>query len=207
LAGPGIADPEPASEPGWLGRVYTYDANHPHAVAQIALNDESQSVVGQYAYDDNGNMTCRVENGDTFIQTYNADREAPPRGNRLSAVSLVDGMCDVHGNTLQHWEFTYDGDGSRVQQVYDDGTSTLTTAYFMGGLYEVTDGAVRKYYSIAGQRVAMQDGDGLKYLLTDHLGSILVIVDGSGITGALSVCLKAKDSKPMLQPQCAPPVV
>jgi hypothetical protein len=79
----------------------------------------------------------------------------------------------------------------------------------MGGAYEVTleTSTVRKYYSIAGQRVAMQDGDGLKYLWTDHLGSISAIVDGSGIPGALSVCLKAKDSKPMLQPKCAPPVV
>ncbi len=53
----------------------------------------------------------------------------------------------------------------------------------------------------------MNDGDGLKYLLTDHLGSISANVDGSGIPGALSVCLKANDSKSMLQPQCAPLVV
>jgi hypothetical protein len=55
LAEPGITDPEPAAEPGWLGRVYTYDPNHPHAVVQIALNDQSQTEVGQYIYDDNGN--------------------------------------------------------------------------------------------------------------------------------------------------------
>jgi len=96
------------------------------------------------------------------------------------------------------------------------GGSTLTTSYYiplrgtLGGTYEVTTetGAVRKYYSIAGQRVVKNaGGDGLKLILTDHLGSISAIVDGSGIPGALSVCLKAKDSKTMLKPQCVPPVV
>ncbi len=90
------------------------------------------------------------------------------------------GTCGDPGTVSDQWDFVYDGDGSRVQQVYDDGTSTLTTAYFMGGLYEVTDGAVRKYYSIAGQRVAMNDGDGLKYLLTDHLGSVVAVLSESG---------------------------
>jgi RHS repeat-associated protein len=52
----------------------------------------------------------------------------------------------------------------------------------MGGAYEVTveTSAVRKYYSIAGQRVAMNDGDGLKYLLTDHLGSVVAVLSESG---------------------------
>ena len=64
-------------------------------------------------------------------------------------------------------------------------TLTSTKAYFMGGLYEVThiDGAtdsVRKYYSFAGQTVAMDDGTGLQYLLTDHLGSVVAVTDANG---------------------------
>ena len=50
----------------------------------------------------------------------------------------------------------------------------------MGGAYEVTDGAVKKYYSLAGMTVAMNDGSGLKYLLTDHLGSVVAVADASG---------------------------
>ena len=52
----------------------------------------------------------------------------------------------------------------------------------MGGAYKVTleTSAVRKYYSIAGQRVAMNDGDGLKYLLTDHLGSVAAVLSEAG---------------------------
>jgi RHS repeat-associated protein len=60
------------------------------------------------------------------------------------------------------------------------GTPDSTTAYYMGGAYEVKDSAVKKYYSIAGQTIAMNDGGGLKYLLTDHLGSSSAVVNQNG---------------------------
>jgi RHS repeat-associated protein len=50
----------------------------------------------------------------------------------------------------------------------------------MGGAYEVTGSTIRKYYSFAGMMVAMRDSAGLKFLLTDHLGSIVAITDVSG---------------------------
>jgi RHS repeat-associated protein len=50
----------------------------------------------------------------------------------------------------------------------------------MGGQYEVKDGAVKKYYSIAGMMVATQDASGLQYLLTDHLGSVVAVTNASG---------------------------
>jgi uncharacterized membrane-anchored protein YitT (DUF2179 family) len=50
----------------------------------------------------------------------------------------------------------------------------------MGGAYEVTGSTIRKYYSFAGMMVAMRDADGIKYLLTDHLGSMVAITDASG---------------------------
>ena len=57
-----------------------------------------------------------------------------------------------------------DGDGQRVKQVYTGGGSTLTTYYYiplrgtMGSVYEVQSSTVKKYYNIAGQTVAMDDG-------------------------------------------------
>ncbi len=42
------------------------------------------------------------------------------------------------------------------------------------------DGAATKYYAIAGMTVAMKDAGGVKYLLTDHLGSVDAITDASG---------------------------
>jgi RHS repeat-associated protein len=56
----------------------------------------------------------------------------------------------------------------------------VTPCYFMVGLYEVTGTAVRKYYAIAGQSIAMDDGEGLKYFLTDQLSSFAAVTDDSG---------------------------
>jgi len=50
----------------------------------------------------------------------------------------------------------------------------------LGGAYEVTGTNIKKYYSIAGMTVAMKDGSGLQYLLTDHLGSVVAVTDASG---------------------------
>jgi len=51
----------------------------------------------------------------------------------------------------------------------------------MGGGYEVKDGAVKKYYSIAGMMVAVKDSTGaVQYLLTDHLGSTVAVTNASG---------------------------
>jgi len=50
-----------------------------------------------------------------------------------------------------------------------NGTPDSTTSYYMGGQYELKDGAAKKYYSIAGMMVAVKDSTGaIQYLLTDH---------------------------------------
>jgi hypothetical protein len=37
-----------------------------------------------------------------------------------------------------------------------------------------------KYYSIAGQTVVMRDAECLKYFLTDHLGSVVTVLNATG---------------------------
>ena len=44
----------------------------------------------------------------------------------------------------------------------------------------MTDGAVTKYYSIAGMTVAMYSDNSMKYLLTDQLGSVVAVTNASG---------------------------
>jgi YD repeat-containing protein len=116
-----------------------------------------------FGYDNIGNMTSRVEGGTSYTQTFNAEV-------RLASVA-------VYGST---WTFTYDGDGNCIKQANPDGTTTL---YLGGGAYEgYIDGqtsTVTKYYAIAGQRV-MRDSSGLHYLLSDHLGSFVAILDDNG---------------------------
>jgi len=120
-------------------------------------------------------MTCRVEGGVTYTHTYNAE-------NRASSIAKRSGDCAT-GTILESWSFAYDGDGTRVTTAHFTGTSGTpdsTTSYFMGGQYEVKDSAVKKYYSIAGMMVAMNDGSGLQYILTDHLGSTVAVTNASG---------------------------
>jgi RHS repeat-associated protein len=63
------------------------------------------------------------------------------------------------------------------------------TFYFAGGAYEVsgtvsgstfTETKHMLYFSIAGQVIASDDGSGLQYFLTDHLGSMVAVLSSSG---------------------------
>jgi RHS repeat-associated protein len=99
--------------------------------------------------------------GVTWTLTYNAE-------NRLHTMANADVSIVA--------TFIYDADGNKVAQI----NNGVPTYYFMGGSYEVTGEAVRKYYALAGGMVAMRDADGLKYLLTDHLGSVVAVTDEDG---------------------------
>ena len=101
-----------------------------------------------YSYDGNGNMTAR--GGDGFTYDYE---------NRLT-------NANVGGVTTQ---YAYNGDGARVKKVVGS-----TATYYVGNWYEVTNGAVTKYYYFGAQRVAMRNANGVTYLHGDHLGSTSV---------------------------------
>jgi YD repeat-containing protein len=169
---PPISAQEP--QPTWITHEYDYDENHPHAVAEVVRN---QGELGQYTdtftYDANGNMTCRIEDGQTWRQTYNAQ-------NRLAKIELMAGDCAT-GTPGDTWNFYYDGNGNRVRQVNPDSTVTL---FLGGGIYTVEDAsgtpAVNKYYALAGQKVAMYADSATSFLITDHLGSVVAVTDASG---------------------------
>jgi RHS repeat-associated protein len=171
-------DLNPPAQSGWQTRDYTYDIHHPHAASALT---ENAVPVANYTYDANGNMTCRTEEGVTYLQEYNVE-------NRISGIiKLASGDCAAPGNYAFKWDFGYDGDGVRVFTIttpYDEMGMPLTpewTAYFFGGAYETrSDGTAIKYYSFAGQTIAMDDGTGLQYFLTDHLGSVVATIDSTG---------------------------
>ena len=168
---------------GWYPNDYTYSTSIPHAVTSVTIN-QNQSTVNSYQYDANGNMTCRKELGITYLQTYNTE-------NRISSIAkLASGDCAAPGNYATKWDFTYDGDGTRTATLitpYDANGQPQTaslTEYFFGGALETSNGSVKKYYSFAGQTIAMKDNGVLQYFLTDHLGSIVAVYNTS--TGTLT---------------------
>ena len=106
-------------------------------------------------------MTGRTVGGVTWTLTYNAE-------NRLHT------MANADVSTVA--TFIYDADGNKVAQI----NNGVPTYYFMGGSYEVTGESIKKYYALGGGMVAMRDASGLKYLLTDHLGSVVAVTNESG---------------------------
>ncbi len=140
------------------------DPEHAHAIAEV----QRPGGTDTYIYDASGSQTQRTEGGVTYNQTVDG------------AGQLITVQNTTSGET---WAFTYDGDGERIRQVNPDGTTTL---FLAGGLYEVTlDAAgqqtgVKRYYVIGGQTIALRDGSGMFCLLTDHLGSVVAVLDASG---------------------------
>jgi hypothetical protein len=114
---PGVPDIAVINQAGWMEKEYTYSSTIPHAVVAVSSSPSgtSQLSASSYEYDENGNMTCRVEDGVTYLQVYNAE-------NRISSITrLAGGDCTTPGLYDLTWDFVYDGDGVR--------TVTATTAY------------------------------------------------------------------------------
>jgi YD repeat-containing protein len=121
----------------------TYDdGNHPHGAT--GYNGWT------YDYDPNGNMTSRINGGQTYNLGYNAENQ----------------MTSVSGAATA--SFLYDGDGRQVKAT----VGGVTTVY-LGGYYEWSSAGNTKYYFAAGQRVGMRRAgyaadNGLFWLFTDH---------------------------------------
>ncbi len=134
---------------------YTYDLNHPHAVATAGGNS--------YAYDANGNMLSGA--GRTLSWTS---------FNKPLGVSTVQGYTG----------YTYDANHNRLIK-----TTPNSTTVYIGKLFEqVTMGVVSKdvNYVYAGSTLvaSIEDVAGIvseKYMHADHLGSINVITDSTGV--------------------------
>jgi YD repeat-containing protein len=140
-------------------QTFSYDALDRLESATVTGGPEPYDEIYTYGYDANGNMTSRVIGGQTWNLSYDAE-------NRLVSASGPNGFSA---------SFLYDGDGQRVRSTIGGVTTT-----FVGNHYEVTGGAVTKYYYANGQRIAMRTGSTLYYLLSDHLGSTSITTSSTG---------------------------
>ncbi len=139
---------------------YTYPASGQGSVRPHAVSSTSNG--GSFSYDNNGNMTSRrlQTGGTTYSQQWDYE-------NRLKQVTYS-------GHTTT---FTYDGNGALVKKV----VGGVTTVY-VGQHYEknLSSAQVTKYYYFNGRRLALRQAGVVYYLLTDHLGSTALTVDGNG---------------------------
>jgi RHS repeat-associated protein len=81
-------------------------------------------------------------------------------------------------------DFTYGPDGERWISVLHQGNTLQRTVYYMGDYEEIVEGGtIRRFYYLDGNVLyKKQTGcpDSVFYLFTDHLGSIVSIVDRNG---------------------------
>jgi RHS repeat-associated protein len=163
---------------------YSYMPAQPHAVTSVGGDI--------YTYDDNGNMTDRVEGDTTYIQTFDVQ-------NRLVQVWRDDSPVNTY--------FSYDSGESRTSASTLTHNESRTITYYPFPNYEeefvqewsesrgegvsgewITLATIqRSTYAIAGQTIAIEvSGDpepgnnGVFYVYTDHLGSISVLSDLEG---------------------------
>ncbi|MEE1930432.1 RHS repeat-associated core domain-containing protein, partial [Streptomyces sp. TRM 70351] len=147
-------------------RTYTYgegDAG-PHAVTKVVQDGPTADEQFTYAYDASGNTTRRVIGGDTQTLEWNAE-------GKLTRSTEADG---------DEATYVYDAGGDRVLR--RDATST--TVYLPGMELRLADGSTEaeatRYYSFAGQTVAVRTDDGtLSYLASDHQGTAQLAVDAA----------------------------
>lgn len=89
------------------------------------------------------------------------------------------------GILTSKWDFAYDGDGVHTSQPftpYDENglpQTPVVTRYYFDGALETSGSSIKKYYSFAGQTIAMKYSSGFKYFLSDHLGSVSLVLDAN----------------------------
>src|SRR5579863_8427088 len=128
-----------------------------------------------------GTLTCSGSNPTGASMTY--DNEG-----RMSSWTAPSG-------TTASDAYLYDPSGNRVLQRTSSttgGTTTVTDTITFDNYTEtsiIVGGATTtaKFYSIAGQRVAMKMSGTLSYLLTDSLGSTAVAVNANGSIAAVQL--------------------
>lgn len=155
----------------------------PHAVSGIT-GTVNGIVSPQYHYDADGNLDC------TYTGSYPTDcaGSGAVRKVRYTAFNMVDSI--TQGNTSI--AFAYDGNGSRVRQSVTVGATTTVTTYLndavSGAMSEkvVTNDSSATWhdYMVVDGRIVAEKLSGatsaLRYFVTDHLGSVAVVMNESG---------------------------
>lgn len=147
---------------GDVKATYSYPAAggaRPHAVTKVTETGTEGSAVSSFAYDASGNTTTRTVAGQT-AQALTWDVEGE--------------LASVTQSGKPTASFVYTADGERLVRKQDG----VTTVYLPGGQeLTLTAAGVKKatrYYSWAGQTVAVRTGttfDDVSTLVNDHHGT------------------------------------
>ncbi|MGW7002516.1 RHS repeat-associated core domain-containing protein [Streptomyces sp. NPDC054933] len=142
-------------------RAYATPASGTHVLPSVTQSSTDGASQETFTYDKDGNTATRVIGGNTQILDWDAEGH----------------LADTKGSSTT--AYVYDASGNRL--IRKD--STGSTLYLPGGneLHLAQNGTTTgtRYYSLAGQTVAMLTGGKLTFLLADPHGTATTQVDAT----------------------------
>ncbi|ERN39815.1 RHS repeat-associated core domain protein [Rubidibacter lacunae KORDI 51-2] len=170
----------------YLGtETYSYDDNGNRTSdgsVTEANNRLSENDGYTYSYDDEGNLIEQVDKASGEVTTYTWDHR-----NRLTEVEVR----NSNGDLIRDVEYRYDVLDRRVAKVIDldgDGPAAATAEHFVYDgehialVFDESGTLVQRYLHgpLIDQVLAEETADGVRWTLTDHLGSIAYILNENG---------------------------
>ncbi len=158
----------------------------PHAVKSIS-GTVNGTVNPGYRYDADGNLTCEYTGPNCSHGAITKETDAWWSFNAVHTIS--------EGTTSL--TFTYDSEHARIIQALTNGSTTVTTTYLndaiSGGMedhvvsgstttwndYLMADGKLIAERTCSAPTPTCSSGVTTQYLITDHLGSVGVVTDGT----------------------------
>jgi hypothetical protein len=144
-------------------------------------NISNKTGIGNYSYGTKPHFVSFVANTGNLI-SYN------PQNITYTAFNKVSGITEKVGQDDCRLDIVYGPDRQRWKSTLKKNNVAVKTTIFAGDYEEITEGGATKYlyYISDGNGLAAvyvkQSGqsDKIYYACTDHLGSIIKLVDGNG---------------------------
>jgi len=162
---------------------FTYDAVNRLIHAQGVCSDPTRAYEQAFTYDLAGNILQQT--GKNAYQVLEQDSVGRPTRIDYSPEIADIGTRHVDYNQDdmpvritfkgQETTITYDGEEARIKKV-----SATSTVIYIGGVYEIRNGAPLLHIFANGKRIATVEGTGMHYFHTDHLNSTTVVTDQNG---------------------------
>ncbi|GAA0585531.1 hypothetical protein HPO96_10520 [Kribbella sandramycini] len=131
----------------------------PHAVEEVTTTGTGGTRVDKYGYDASGNLTTRTKGGVKDTLTWSDDGR----------------LTELAGNGKSS-KYIYDAEGNQILRRDAGGTTLLLGAT---ELLLKPDGSLvgTRYYTLGDHAVAVRVGDQIKWVSSDHHGTLNVSVD------------------------------
>ena len=140
-----------------------YNGSQAHAVSNVNIGGTAFPL----GYDDSGNQASGFD--------FSVTGTPPRRLITYTAGNMPKTIEIGPEGASQTIEFTYDGNGVRVKK-----QGAGSTVIYADNLYEIRNGQAVKHVFAGNTRIAKITGGSTSYFHKDHLGSSMVVTDGSG---------------------------